>query len=149
MRDFRVSDQQAVQQLVLSGLGERWGAAFDPSFNGDLADIAANWVARGAEVVVLETDAGIVATGTLAPDGGQRAQIVRMSVAATHRRQGLGRMVVEALIVKARERGVTEVVVSTDTPWKSAVELYLACGFIEVDRDDTDTHFSMALYARR
>jgi N-acetylglutamate synthase-like GNAT family acetyltransferase len=72
-----------------------------------------------------------------------------MSVSATNRRQGFGRMVVEALIVKALERGVTEVVVRTDTPWTSAVELYLACGFTEVDRDDIETHFSVAVSACR
>jgi len=61
------------------------------------------------------------------------------------RRQGFGRMVVEELISRARKRGMAEIVVLTDTPWTSAVELYLACGFREDDRDDTDTHFAMAL----
>ncbi len=115
--------------------------------NSDLADIAANYVDCGADVVVVDTDTdiGIVATGVLLSEGDQRARIVRMSVASTHRRQGFGRMVVEELISRARKRGVAEIVVLTDTPWTSAVELYLACGFSEVDRDDTDTHFAMAL----
>jgi len=145
MRDFRPSDQEAVQRLILDGLRERWGAAFDDSLNSDLDDIAASYVDCGADVVVVDTDTGIVATGVLLSEGDQRAWIVRMSVASTHRRQGFGRMVVEELISRARKRGVAEIVVLTDTPWTSAVELYLACGFSEVDRDDTDTHFAMAL----
>ncbi len=145
MRDFRPSDQEAVQRLILDGLRERWGAAFDDSLNSDLDDIAASYVDCGADVVVVDTDTGIVATGVLLSEWDQRARIVRMSVASTHRRQGFGRMVVEELISRARKRGVPEIVVLTDTPWTSAVELYLACGFSEVDRDDTDTHFAMAL----
>ena len=35
--------------------------------------------------------------------------------------------------------------VLTDTPWTSAVAFYRACGFDEVGRDDTDTHFAMPL----
>jgi len=54
-------------------------------------------------------------------------------------------MVVEELISRARKRRVAEVVVLSDTPWTSAGVLYLVCGFREVDRDDTGTHFAMAL----
>ena len=81
----------------------------------------------------------------LTPAADRIGQIVRMSVAGTHRRQGLGRQVVDALVAKAREQGLTEVIVLTDTPWTSAVALYLACGFEETGRDETDTHFSLSL----
>lgn|GEM_PF-656978 len=145
VRDFLPSDQHAVRKLVLDGLRDRWGAAFDASFNGDLDDITSSWVDRGAEVVVIEVDGAIVATGMLTPAAGRTGEIVRMSVAGTHRRQGLGRRVVDALVAKAREQGLTEVIVLTDTPWTSAVALYLACGFEETGRDKTDTHFSLAL----
>lgn len=46
---------------------DRWGDAFDASVNPDLDDIAATYVEAGAEVVVLEADGRIRATGTLAP----------------------------------------------------------------------------------
>lgn len=36
---------------------------------------------------------------------------------------------------------MTDVVVTTDSRWTSAVDLYLACGFVEVARDGSDTHF--------
>ncbi len=132
---------------MLAGLRERWGASFDAGYNRDLADIAGNYVARGGHVIVVEHESEIVATGALVPEGVDGGRIVRMSVAASHRRQGFGRLVVVELIARARACGMAEVRVLTDTPWLSAIELYRSCGFEEVGQDDTDTHFSMDLHS--
>jgi hypothetical protein len=43
---------------------ERWGDAYDPAANPDLNNISAIYVARGAEVVVVEVGGDIVATDT-------------------------------------------------------------------------------------
>jgi ribosomal protein S18 acetylase RimI-like enzyme len=145
LRDFRPSDQCELRRLILEGLRDRWGEAFDPSANPDLDDVVTSYLHRGAEVVVIESAGEIIATGTLVADDATTAQIVRMSVAAAHRRQGLGRRIVEELVERARRRQVSEVSVLTDTPWTSAVELYRSCGFTEVRRDATDTHFAMPL----
>lgn len=59
------------------------------------------------------------------------------------RREGLVRLVVEELVARARQRGIGELKVLTDTPWDSAVALYRSCGFVEVGRNSTDTHFTM------
>ena len=141
IRDFAPEDQPAVRDLVLDGLRERWGGAFDSGVNPDLDDISGTYVSEGAEVVVLEIEGRIVACGTLRPESETRGRIVRMSVTARHRRQGLARQIVEELILRARRRGMTEVAVATDTPWESALALYRECGFTEVHTDETDTHF--------
>lgn len=145
MRDFSEDDQDAVRTLVLEGLRERWGDVFDPTRNEGLDDIHATYVTRGAEVVVVESQGRVIATGTLTPDEGDTGRIVRVSVARDHRREGIGREVVAELIARARRRAMTEVRVSTDTPWLSAVALYRSCGFEEIGRDSTDTHFTIAL----
>jgi len=95
-------------------------------------------------VLVARVDGRIVATGTLLiheTDG----EIVRMSVASTHRRQGLARLMVGALVTSARARNLERVRVATDTPWTSAIELYRSTGFTEVGTDETDTHFELRL----
>lgn len=148
LRNFAAADQLAVQTLILDGLRERWGEDFDERFNDDVRDIARSYLARGAEVVVIESDNTIVATGTLLDEGNGRARIVRMSVAASHRRQGLASVVVDELVSRASDRGFHAIDVATDTPWASAVALYLACGFTEVDRDEVDIHFAMDLSAK-
>lgn len=145
LRDFRPSDQPELRRLILAGLQDRWGETFDAGINPDLNDFVTNYVDRGAEVVIIEANGEIVATGIFVPDEGTIGRIVRMSVAVAHRRQGLARRVVEELIGRARRSAMSEVRVLTDTPWTSAVELYRACGFTEIGSDGTDTHFAMPL----
>jgi ribosomal protein S18 acetylase RimI-like enzyme len=145
MRDFSPGDQEQVRTLVLGGMRERWGDAYDPVANPDLDDISASYVDRGAEVVVVEMQGEIVATGMLQPDGDGRGRVVRVSVDQAHRRRGFGRAVVEELVRRARRRGMIEVVALTDTPWTSALALYRSCGFDEVGQDDADTHFALPL----
>lgn len=147
LRDFRPTqtDQRELRQLILAGLHERWGETFDASVNPDLDDFVTNYLDRGAEVVVVESNGELIATGILVCDEASTGRIVRMSVAASHRRRGLARRVVEELIGRARRREMSEVRVLTDTPWTSAVELYRACGFTEIGSDGADTHFVMPL----
>ena len=145
VRDFGTDDQEALRRLILEGLRERWGDAFDPAFNADLDDFVANYIDQGADVIVVESHRHLVATGMLIPELPAAGRIVRTSVSSTHRRQGLGRRVVNELIERARRREMTEVRVLTDTPWTSAVALYWACGFIDLGDDGIDTHFVMNL----
>ena len=145
IRDFDPRDQDSVRRLVLEGLRERWGETFEDGRNPDLDDIADTYVHAGAEVVVAERGGQIVGTGTLLPVGEGCARIVRMSVDRRCRREGVARRVVMELVDRARARGMREVLVSTDTPWTSAVDLYRSCGFVEVGRDETDTHLRMQL----
>lgn len=149
VRDFDAADQVAVHDLVLQGLRERWGDAFDPSFNQDLDDIDAHYVEAGADVVVAEHAGAVVACGILLYEGDEEGRLVRVSVASTHRRRGLARAVVAELVERAHQRGRSRIHVLTDTPWTSAVELYRACGFTQLDSDGTDTHFVLDLGAVR
>lgn len=141
---FRHEHQPVVEQLIQDGLRDRWGDDFDPAFNQDVLDIQGHYVDAGAVVLVAELDGRIVATGTLSIDG-PNGEIVRVSVASTHRRRGLARMMVDALIESARAHSLERVRVATDTPWRSAVALYRSTGFTEVRADETNTHFELML----
>ena len=145
LRDFEPADQPALRRRILAGLQDRGGERFDTARNPDLDDFVTHYLDCGAEIVVFEADFEIIATGVLVPDENTAGEILRMSVAATHRRQGLARRVVEKLVGRARRREMSELRVLTDTPWTSAVELYRACGFAEIESDGIDTHFVMPL----
>ena len=67
VRPFVADDHVSVRDLILAGMRERWGDAYEPSANADLDDITANYVDRGADVLVIEVEGRIVATGTLVP----------------------------------------------------------------------------------
>jgi len=128
--------------MVFASVG---GAAFDEAFNPDLDGISKSYLDRGADVIVVELARQVVATGMLLIERPGQARIARMSVASHRRREGLGRLVVEELVARAHRRNIGELHVLTDTPWESAVALYRSCGFVEVGRDRTDTHFAMNL----
>lgn len=145
---MRAGDQEAIRSLVLDGMRERWGEAYDAAANSDMDDIAHTYVDAGAQVVVAEVDGLVVGCGILLSESGRRGRIVRVSVHKDHRRKGVGREVVNSLVHSARRRRMTEVVVTTDVPWTSAVALYLACGFVEVGRDKHDVHFVKLLTRR-
>ena len=146
IRPFDHTDQAAARALIQAGMHERWGETYDEALNPDTDDIAGNYTTDGRQFFVGVDDAGlVVATGALVPAGRDTSRIFRMSVDGGRRREGLGRQMVEGLIDQARAVGSRRVLVSTDTPWESAIGLYAACGFEVIGIDPTDTHFGMDL----
>ena len=139
---FRPKDQAAVKQLVLAGLAEHWGT-IDPSKNPDLNDIAVTYAS--ADFLVAWKDGRIAGCGALVPRPGQVAEIVRMSVAADLRRQGLARRILSRLIEIARERGCRQVILETTATWTGVIEFYLRCGFHITHYQDGDVYFALDL----
>lgn len=130
--DFEPTDQDAVRSLILVGLGEHWGH-IDEALNPDLTDIGATY-GHGRTVVVRRAGV-IVATGTIVLRDPSTAEILRMSVAADHRRVGLGRLVVKELLKTAQDWGAIAVVLETSTHWDEVVSFYRACGFAITHHD--------------
>lgn len=156
VREFRPQDQAVVRDLIQSGLRSRWGADFDESANPDTDDLWTNYVEPGGEIVVCEVDGMIAAVGilTIEPSPAYTSTVTtdaelprlrRISVSDDHRRQGLGRLIVDELVRKAAGRGATNVLVSTDTPWTDAVALYRSCGFKPIHQDDEEIHLLLAI----
>ena len=144
IRPLVAADQAAVRRLILIGLGEHFGS-IDESRNPDLDDIQAGHVGRGHLFVVAERDNEIVGTGALIEEEPGVGRLVRMSVGSRHRRQGIGRALVGHLIDAARGRGYRRLLVETNDDWDDAIGLYLACGFVEVERSAGDTHLALDL----
>jgi len=138
--------QSAVRTLVLSGLAERWGTV-DTSLNHDLDDIASSY-ATGTVLIAVRRGS-VVGTGAVVPRDRDTAEILRMSVARSERRNGIGRMLVVALIEVARSWAAQRVICETSSHWTSAVELYVSCGF-RIDHEEhsdfgRDTYFAFDL----
>ncbi len=142
LRPFRPDDQQAVRELVLNGLGEHFGV-IDATLNPDLDDIQSTYVDSGGLFIVAEIDRCIVGTGALIEEEPGVGRLVRMSVAAAFRGQGIGRALVRHLLDAARERGYARVVCETNHDWSDAIGLYRSCGFREVALIDGDRHFAI------
>lgn len=146
IRSFEPRDQDAARQLILTGLGEHFGW-IDETRNPDLDDIVASYVERGHAFVVAKIGAELVGTGGLVIEREGVGRIVRMSVGRMYRRKGIGRTLIAHLLDVARQRGFSQVLVSTDLGWEDAAGLYRHCGFTEDSRDDVGIHFSLSLEA--
>lgn len=146
IRHFEIADQDAAKQLILEGLGERWGW-IDPTLNPDLNDIAATYAA--GVFLVGHLGDRLIATGALlpetTPEGMDALRVVRMSVHADLRGQGIGRRMLDALLDYAREQGCTLVVLETTSTWADAVRFYRRNGFQRVEERDGDTHMQLEL----
>ena len=152
IRALRVEDQDAAKALILAGLEEHWGV-LDPSLNPDLDDIAASY--RDAVFLVACINGEMAGTGALVPEAGRFpsgasgagsvARIVRMSVARSRRRQGIGRLLLDELCRQARALGCRTVVLETTADWQDAIAFYLRCGFRASGFSEGDIHFKLDL----
>lgn len=139
---FYPSDQVEVKKLILAGLVEHWGF-LDPTKNPDLDDIAASY--SGATFLVARLGDAIIGTGALLPRQDGTAEIVRMSVAQQHRRGGIGRSILNALIEQARLQGFHTIMLETTATWFEVIEFYLRCGFRITHEHQGDMYFELAL----
>jgi N-acetylglutamate synthase-like GNAT family acetyltransferase len=128
--------------MVTTGLGEHFDK-IDPTKNPDLNDIATTYAI--ADFLVAWCDGRIIGCGALVPRPGQTAEIVRMSVAADMRRQGIVSGIVERLVEIARERGNRQVILETTATWMGVIEFYLRCGFRITHYQDGEVYFARDL----
>jgi GNAT superfamily N-acetyltransferase len=144
IRPFTAADQSAARNLILEGLGEHFGF-IDESYNPDLNDIMAHYIAPGQSFIVAEIHGKIVGTGALISEDERVGRIVRMSVARDERRKGIGQALIAHLIQRARERGFTRLVLETNLAWDDAMGFYRHCGFFEECRTDRLAHLALEL----
>jgi len=146
LRPFQPRDQEQVQALILAGLAEHWGQ-LDPALNPDLQAIGQSHAQD--YFLVADYQGRIVGTGALVRQTGDQAEIVRMTVAADLRRQGLGRRILEALCHEARRRGVRRLLLETTADWQEAISFYSRFGFQLTHYRDGDfgpeVHFMLLL----
>lgn len=142
IRPVTAADAAAARALVLAGLAEHWGT-LDPALNRDLDDILGSYAA--GLFLVAYAGGELVGTGALLPEGPGAARIVRMSVAAGWRRQGVGQQLLQALLAWASPAGYTRIVLETTATWADAVNFYLGNGFRPVAVQDGDMQFSRDL----
>lgn len=139
---FDSKDQQEARQLILEGLAEHWGV-LDPRQNPDLEDIASAY--STGVFLVAKQDGQIVATGAFRPHDAETVEIVRMSVRADCRRQGLGFRMLGLLCAQARAQGFGWVVLETTETWLDVIDFYLRFGFSITHRQGGDVYFRLEL----
>jgi GNAT superfamily N-acetyltransferase len=144
IRPFQSHEQEAARNLILAGLGDHFDV-LDPTLNPDLEDIQGNYVDQGDCFLVVVARDELIGTGALIREAPGVGRIVRMSVAANRRRQGIARKLVQALISTGRAQGYSKIVVETNDDWHEAIRLYMACGFRPYDQRDGEIHMELII----
>lgn len=115
----------------------------DPARNPDLDDIEHTYA--DAVFLVAWQKGRVIGTGALVPRAGDTGEIVRMSVAAEMRRQGIGRMILQKLCERARSKGYKRLVLETTETWADVIKFYKNFGFEATHHRDGDVYFSLEL----
>jgi GNAT superfamily N-acetyltransferase len=125
-----------IRALVFSVLRE-YGLSPDPDgTDADLDDVAQNYFDRGGTFRVLVSPAEeVVGCGGLYPLDAEEVEIRKMYFLPEVRGLGLGRALLNELIVTAQERGFRRIVLETASVLKEAISLYARFGFRAVQRD--------------
>ena len=139
---FQPENQAEVKNLILAGLAEHWGT-IDPSKNPDLNDICSTYA--NAIFLVAWLQDRIIGTGALVPKSNNTAEVVRMSVAANMRRQGIASQILQRLCDHARSRGYQRLVLETTETWHEVIEFYKRFGFQITHSLNGDVYFALDL----
>ncbi len=139
---LEAKEASCVRQLLVDGLKERWGT-YEARFNPDIEMIPLSY--EDSFFLSAKLSGQVVGTGVLKPIGSHRGEIRRMSVAQSHRRVGIGTLILSHLLGLAHELRMREVCLETTSSWESAVKFYSRHGFRTTHEEDGNSYFSYVL----
>lgn len=132
LQGAREQDWEVVRALRLAALQEA-PEAFCSTHEQEAAaseDEWRSWTRAPACIVAFDEGAAVGMVAARSPGPPQPWSLVALWVAPTHRKQQVGRRLVEALVVNARASGVRRVVLGVVETNVKARRLYEECGFV-------------------
>ncbi len=106
------------------------------NFDAELAALPGDYAEPGGTLLLAYCDGELAGCGALRPlpeaDEANACEMKRLYVRRAFRRFGLGRLLAEALIDRARSRGYSAMLLDTLDDMETARELYASLGFEEV-----------------
>jgi len=145
VRSIQRTDQGSARELIESGLGEHFGHV-DVNANPDLQNIYASYLSLGHAFFVAEVAGQLVGTTGMIIESPQ-AQLVRVSVAKSHRRRGVATQLLDHCMHYAQERQLFVLIAYTQPEWPDALGFYLHHGFRVYGRDSVDVHLRRTISA--
>jgi putative acetyltransferase len=130
LRPATNADADGVRALVFRVLAE-YGLTPDPAAtDADLDDIEASYFARGGWFEVwLDKRGAVIGSYGLHPRRAGVCELRKMYLARAWRGRGLGRMMLERALARARALGFGRVELETASVLREATALYRSCGF--------------------
>ena len=136
LRPANNSDREEIIRLVFTVLKE-YGLKPDPaSTDADLKDIESSYFERGGMFLVLEEkDGSIIGAYGLYPMEPHTCELRKMYLHKVHRSKGLGKLLMEDALSRARQLGFKTMILETASVLKEAIALYKSYGFVEYQPD--------------
>ena len=132
LRPANNKDCEKVTELVYNILKE-YNLKPDPAVtDADIKDIEHSYFARGGTFYVLEEKNGSIigAYGLYSVDR-QTCELRKMYLYSSYRGKGLGKLLLEDALSKARQIGFKRMTLETASVLKEAISLYKSYGFVE------------------
>ena len=132
LRPANNKDCEKVTELVYNILKE-YNLKPDPaSTDADIEDIEYSYFGQGGTFYVLEEEDGsIIGAYGLYPVEKQTCELRKMYLHSAYRGKGLGKLLLESALSKARQMGFKRVVLETASVLREAIGLYKSYGFVE------------------
>ncbi|MEM9346472.1 MAG: GNAT family N-acetyltransferase [Planctomycetota bacterium] len=128
IRPFKPGDQPVFERLNLDWIEQHF--VVEPSDRMQLGDPQTQIIDPGGAVFMAEVDGDVVGTvGLVAQQGRDSVELIKMAVRDDARGQGVGSILMEAVIAQARQFGASQIWLETNTVLDQAVRLYKKFGF--------------------
>jgi len=132
LRPVNNKDCEKIARLVYEVLKE-YNLKPDPACtDADIKDIEHSYFERGGAFYVLEEkDSSIIGAYGLYPVDRQTCELRKMYLHSSYRGKGLGKLLLEDALLKARQIGFKRMTLETASVLKEAISLYKSYGFVE------------------
>jgi putative acetyltransferase len=131
---------------LVYGVLRDYGLRPDPaSTDADIQDIESSYFRRGGTFVVLEAEDGsIIGAYGLCPLEKHTCELRKMYLHKAYRGKGLGKLLLEDALSKARQLGFKKMTLETASVLKEAIALYKSYGFVEYKADHLSSRCDQA-----
>ena len=145
LRPANNKDCEKVTELVYGVLKE-YNLKPDPvATDADIKDIVHSYFERGGAFYVLEEkDGSIIGAYGLYPADGKTCELRKMYLYSSYRGKGLGKLLLEDALSRARQIGFKKMTLETASVLKEAISLYKSYGFVEYEPEHLSSRCDQA-----
>ena len=145
LRLAKNSDCEHITDLVYGVLKE-YGLKPDPaSTDADIQEIESSYFGRGGTFLVLESsDGSVIGAYGLYPLEKRTCELRKMYLRKEYRGKGLGKLLLDDALSKAKQLGFERMVLETASVLKEAIALYTSYGFAEYTPDHLSSRCDQA-----
>jgi len=136
IRSIEDADFQAARSLYQKSVrANPCGFIQDLDYHGCLISRMGEWRTKGGDVLAGHIGSDLVALGGLAPQTEHQVELCKLHVDPAWQGRGLGRLMTEQLIARARSGAFSEVVLHVTVTQGPAIHLYSSLGFEPVRQE--------------